>query len=302
MSDSQFYTKESLAALDKAIRSISPSCGIVSDYLFHRFHVEGIAREYINQGFLRRLSTMERCAIQIFRICPPNICKLADPNVSIDIAIFLQSFYIHLYGAFENLARVNVELSGSDLTDGEKRAASFLSKKINKKTRSSLHPVLLDYHSTERMSTWREHLNDFRHTLAHRIPLYIPSSSIRPEDEEAYRELSAEQEQLLKECAEWVLARPRSYETAFHDNQKVDEYRQRIAELEQKQSDLEFFTPVATHSYSEGGSPIGFHGQVIANWNTLLEFLCCFLGAMQTPLGNQMKTDLIEVGIPLNEV
>ena len=301
MSDSHFYSDESLAELGKALRSIRPSFAIAGDYLLNRFRAEGVAREYINQGLLRRLSTMERCIKQIIGTCPPDTCKLDDPNISIDVAIFLQSFYFNLYGAFENLARVSVEVSDAELSEGEKRRASFLTKKLNKKVKAALPPALLDYLSTERMSSWREHLNDFRHTLAHRIPLYIPPSSIKPEDEEAYRALGAEQGRLLKECTEWVLTRPISHENVFRDNEKVDDYHRRIAELEQKQSDLEFFMPVATHSYTEGGRPIGFHGQVVANWNTLLEFLCHFLEAMQPPLGQEMKADLIEVGIPLSE-
>jgi len=301
MSESQFYPDESLAVLDTAIRGIIPSFAVAGDYLLNRFHADGVAREYINQGFLRRLTTMARCIEQIFSICPPDTCKLADPSVAIDIGIFLQSFYIHLYGAFENLARVSVEMSGAELSEGEKRTASFLSKRLSKKVKVTLPPPLLDYHSADKMSSWREHLNDFRHTLAHRIPLYIPPSSVRPEDEELYKELEIQKGKLLRESAEWVFGRSKSPENVFRDIEKVDDFHQKIAEVEQKQTDLEFFIPVATHSYTEGGIPIGFHGQIIANWNTILEFLCHFLEVMQPPLGEQLRADLIKTGIILGE-
>lgn len=301
MTEYKFYSDESLADLEKAVQRIEPSFLLVTKCLLSRFNSEGVAREYTIQGFLRRLSTMNRCIKQIFSICPPDTCKLDDPNVATDAGIFLQSFYANLYGAFENLARVCVEMSKAELTEVEKRNASFLSKKIGKKVKDALPAALLNYHSSGEMILWREHLNEFRHSLAHRIPLYVPPSSIQPKDACLYKELRADHQRLLDEYTKWVFNRQRSHENSFRNNEIIDEYQQKLAEIKQKQSSLEFFCPVATHSYAEGGRLIGFHGQVVANWNTILDFVCHFLEAMQPPLGQKLRVELIDTGISLTE-
>lgn len=297
MSEYKFFSEESLEELSIAIRRIGPSYLVASEYLLGRLDSEGVAREYITQGFLRRLSTMARCIEQIFCICPPDTCKLADSSVATDVGIYLQAFYINLYGAFENLARVCIEKSDAVLSEPEKRTASFLSKKLDKKIKSALPPTLLDYHSTSEMSSWREHLKEFRHALAHRIPLYVPPFRMRPEDVCLYNELEAESHRLLNECTRLVMKKQISYENSIRNNEMIDRYRQKIAEIKQRQSELEFFCPIATHSFTEGGGLIGFHAQVIANWNTIFDFVYHFLEAMQPPLGKQYKKELIATGI-----
>ena len=43
----------------------------------------------------------------------------------------------------------------------------------------------------QELDAWFGQLENFRHALAHRIPLYIPPYIIDPKNEQAYRELEA---------------------------------------------------------------------------------------------------------------
>lgn len=201
MSEAQFYSEQDLAKLNKGCRGVMPSWAVVADYLVVKLKAEETAREYITHGVLRRLIMMRRCIERIYELCPPDTRKLDDPEVVLDITMYLQSFYIHLYGVFENLARVSIEMSGIDFLDQHKRTASFLSTKGNKKVKDTLPEELKQYFLTEGMSQWCKHLNSFRHSLAHRISLYIPENVLRPEDEDSYQKLEAEKVELWKDRA-----------------------------------------------------------------------------------------------------
>ncbi len=292
MTDSQFYSDEMLAKLDKAVEGLLPSFGIVSDYLLHKFQADGVAREYIEHGFLRRLNIMRQCIERIDDICPPNTCKLSGAEVAVDIAIFLQAFYIHLYGAFENLARVSVEIGDTNLSENEKRQSSFLKKKPGKNVKKALPGTLRAYLATGKTAAWRDHLNSFRHSLAHRIPLYIPPSSIRPEDLKRYNELEDKRGERIREVMKLAGFLQNSHENASYKLKMAKMYRKGADYIKSMQSDLEFFYPVATHSFAEESGFVGFHAQVISNWNTILDFLCKFLDEMQPPLGQQLQADL----------
>jgi hypothetical protein len=47
--------------------------------------------------------------------------------------------------------------------------------------------------------------------------------------------------------------------------------------LHAKQEDLGRFTAFTMHSFSEGALPVGFHFQVLADWNTVVEMADKFL-------------------------
>ncbi|ACS79477.1 hypothetical protein [Maridesulfovibrio salexigens] len=291
MADSQFYSDEDLAKLNKSFSGVMPSWAIVADYLVVHLEAEENAREYITHGVLRRLVMMRRCIERIYELCPPDTRKLDDPDIALDITIYLQSFYIHMYGAFENLARVSIEMSGIEISESEKRQASFLSKKVNSKIKKILPEPLRKYFSTEGMSSWCRHLNNFRHSLAHRIPLYIPENVLSPNKLETYQQLEKEKENLWENrdnCRRYL------HEDIQKKLKELSKHRKRIHAIELEQSNLMSFSPVALHSYNEEGSHIVvFHAQILANWNTMLDFICLFLNEMQPPLGQQLREDLI---------
>jgi hypothetical protein len=101
----------------------------------------------------------------------------------------------------------------------------------------------------DEIEPWFGHLENFRHALAHRIPLYVAPFVITHSNEAAYRSLEAEKETALRQ---------RNFE--LYD------------ELDASQQNLGKFVPAMTHSlYAEDGYIVYFHGQTLADWNTVVE-------------------------------
>ena len=71
------------------------------------------------------------------------------------------------------------------------------SAKDNHFVRSSLSTEFQQY--LKGADDWFDYLGNFRHALAHRIPLYIPPYTISPDKEAAYQRLEAAMWQALKE-------------------------------------------------------------------------------------------------------
>ena len=97
---------------------------------------------------------------------------------------------------------------------------------------------------------WMEHVIEYRDSLAHRIPLYIPPGNVQTKNLEAYNELSGRIQQ------------------ALYVNWSPSEYQELAAEQEK----LLVFQPVITHSVRETTAHFPFHVQMIADFLTVEEF------------------------------
>jgi len=95
---------------------------------------------------------------------------------------------------------------------------------------------------------WFDVLDDYRHTLAHRIPLYIPPFVVMMDDEAAYTALG---ERKLKALV--------SGDVPEHER------------LATEQKALETFRPWMQHSFHEEARPLVIHPQLLANFNTIEE-------------------------------
>jgi hypothetical protein len=132
----------------------------------------------------------------------------------------------------------------------------FLSKRIkprqvglrkhNVQVRASLSEDFRAYLDT--LEKWFEYLADFRHAVAHRIPLYIPPGGVRSKDVDAYNELEQRMAAALNRF-------------------RPDEYERLSAE----QSKLLLFQPIVGHSFTEMKSPYYFHPQLISDFLTVEE-------------------------------
>jgi hypothetical protein len=98
------------------------------------------------------------------------------------------------------------------------------------------------------MEPWFEYVTDYRDSLGHRIPLYIPPGSVRPKDRAAYDDLSFRMTTVLG-----------------HLN--VHEYER----LEAEQNKLLVFQPLMMHSFKEAAAPYAFHVQILADFATVEE-------------------------------
>lgn len=97
-------------------------------------------------------------------------------------------------------------------------------------------------------SGWFDYCENFRHALAHRIPLYIPPYIVTPDNADSHKEI---QDKWYKAISSGELVEANSFEKEMQD--------------------LGVFRPFIIHSFSEDHKQMCFHSQVIADWRTLLE-------------------------------
>lgn len=207
------------------------------------------AREFAHNGFSRRIGTMKRCIDNVFRITPPDNIERLETEDRHDLVINLQAFIANVYGALDNLAWMWVQeknvlnKNGQPLTQTQigfgKKYAAF---------RESLPQDIIDYLNSDRQKAWFSYLEGFRHSLAHRIPLYVPPYVLTEEEMKVESELEAKKMPLLR-------------------THQFDEYEKISEEIDA----LGKFVPCMTHSFGEKSPQAVFHAQVIADWNTVEE-------------------------------
>lgn len=216
------------------------------------------AYEYAYHGFTRRLGTLKRCMQNIYALCPPDRAKSDKPSRDecLDLGINLQSFVFNVFGCLDNLAWIWAKERQLKDDKGkllDKNKISLMSKDKNKIIRQSFSQEFQNYLDTlqekkDRPKSWHENLEDFRHALAHRIPLYVPPFAITPEDQEKSDRLEKQMREELKK----------------HNFQEFDR-------LNAEQDSLGFFLPCMSHSFSENSPRVVFYSQILDDWNTIAE-------------------------------
>ncbi len=133
------------------------------------------AKEYLFHGASRRLGIIEHCIYNIFFIFPLEREKLLDVEELKDVDINLHSFFINIYGFLDNLAWVvlyekNVEIEPRDVG------------LFYKKTKKYFSLPFREYLESTPVKTWHEtYLKNYRDTLSHRIPVYVPPKFLTPD-------------------------------------------------------------------------------------------------------------------------
>ena len=180
------YTPDALARMTDELFQVAPKYQhLLSEYLSFST-TRPASREYTLHGFIRRLGTLQRCIQNIFALYHPNRSDIPSRDTCIDLTINLQSFVFNLFGCLDNLARIWViernvtNPSGSPLRDNQ---VGFRSKIV----KASFAPEFRSY--IDGIHQWFGHLEDYRHALAHRIPLYIAPFVITPNNEAAFKSL-----------------------------------------------------------------------------------------------------------------
>lgn len=196
-------------------------------------------------GFFRRLSTMGQCVENVFNYIPPDFCGIPDKETRKNTEIAIQSFVFNVSGALDNLAWVWVEEAAIQKPNGKPlgRWEVGLNDKC-KIVRSSFSPAFQE--RLGEFDKWYEVHLEFRHALAHRIPLYIPPFCIDPKNMDEFNSLESQKHQAFK---------------------RVDVEAYERAEAEQME--LAHFQPSISHSVIENSRSIAFHAQLIADFNTV---------------------------------
>lgn len=202
------------------------------------------AGEYVQHGFSRRLSILEHALTRTFEILPPDE---QDPShdARTDATIYLQAFVINIFGAIDNLA--NIWCLEATVTRRDGRPLSPMKIGLtpdHTAVRLSLSQPFQAYLATT--DQWFAYLEEYRHALAHRIPLYIPPRQLDDVAAAEYRRLEGEIIRALGDL-------------------------ERYGALSAQQRRLGVFNPLMMHSYGEHARPVWFHGQMICDLSTVIE-------------------------------
>lgn len=256
-----YFSEENVQELEAAYAEVEGKYESLMMAYCGREFSNSKAQEYAIQGFLRRVKTMKRCIDNIYSICPPDIdCKLSSEERS-DLEINLQAFIFNVYGCLDNLAWVWVKERGiknKDDKEFERIKVGFKSNEI----RSSFSQKFQDY--LTKLDDWYSHVEGFRHSLAHRIPLYVPPYVSNAEEMKKEYELEALKMDALTK-------------RQFNEFERLSDQIDRLGS----------FVPFMMHSADENSPWAIFHAQVIADWNTVMEISQHFIEELnrKTPQG-----------------
>jgi hypothetical protein len=240
----RYYTDEGLEKLGDAYFGLRGRCMRLQERCMEfRFGNER-AKEYAVHGFSRRLSGLVRCLENTFSAVPPELDGVPTSDAVHDTEIQVQAFIINVFGCLDNLAWVWVLERNITKPGGEPIPPEWIGLRApNKLVRKSLSDELLKY--LQNAAPWFEYLEDYRHALAHRIPLYIPPFAVDPRNEARYRELEESITRLI-----------------------IDGQLDEADALKEERDGLKFFRPFIVHSWGET-EPMEFHVQMLADFKTI---------------------------------
>jgi hypothetical protein len=202
------------------------------------------AKEFAEHGVSRRLRTMVHCIEKVFAILPPERTDNPPMEELIDAVVYIQAFIFNAFACLDNFAWIWVCEKRVTQDDGTPILDTRVGLgKKNKIVRRSL-PVDLQKHLRS-LDAWFDHLENFRHALAHRIPLYIPRRVVKAE---AYNFLERRKAKALKRG-------------------RLKKYEKLLA----AQKSLIAFQPVMIHSASDRSRPIVFHPQLLSDFDIITE-------------------------------
>ena len=212
------------------------------------------AKEHLIQGVGRRLKTIRRSLDNVFRLYPPSLEVPLDSGDLEDVQINLHAFVINIYGLFENLAWSFVLRHGLEREIGKRtNIGLFIAR-----TQRHLPSEIKDYITSSTITAWHTtYLKNYRDSLAHRIPLYVPPATFTPDEGEQYRSLEIEKISSIRD-RNWG----------------------RIDNIYEEQAALGKPCPVFLHLLTETEeyeSPVYLHPQMFCDVKTIIEFLPIFL-------------------------
>lgn len=242
LKSSMAFSQETLDELAERLADVEPQYHRLLSMAVYKNYSSSAAREFSTHGFARRLKTLKTCIQNVFNLCPPESSN--PPNEIENVTINIQAFTFNLYGAIDNLAWIWVSERNIRHPDGSRLFAREvgLGPKCTL-VRASLSTELRE--ALEGMMTWFKYIEDYRHALAHRIPLYIPPYMVALKDLDRHNELT------------------RLSAEAFRRGQYAE-----MDKLDAEQLALGWFNPIITHSLTSG-RPVYLHGHLISNWLTL---------------------------------
>ena len=217
------------------------------------------AQEMARHGYVRRLKVLKHCVNTVFSRLPPWSDAIPGDEDRIECEVSIQAFTFNVFGCLDNLAHMWVKERNIKRANGKELSPMQIGLGAKSDAvRASLTVKLRRYLNTKRMQRWFGYLEDYRHALAHRIPLYIPPHSVSKVNTPAYRDLEAKMQEAL--------------------------HRGDIAEydrLDAEQIKLAYFKPVIMHAWSEKKDSMYFHAQMLADYETVVDMGWRMLSELQ---------------------
>jgi hypothetical protein len=250
------FSPEAIADLLKGRGEAHDQKAKLEERLLRRTYHHARAKEFAEHGLLRRLSTMVHCIDVVFDRLPPDLVEVPERATISDATISLQAFTANVFGCLDNLAWIWICERDLRANDG----TPMLPRRIGLGPRYREIWRSLPVDLRERISgyeEWFRVMGDFRDALVHRIPFYIPPFTIDPARSEDFQRLETEK---------WSALTSRSRE--LYEAKK------------REQGELRRFQPFMLHSLTEKAPPIYFHGQILADFNTVDDVAHAFLDAL----------------------
>ncbi len=242
-----YFSKEDLEKLHEGYPAVIGKCQRLRESYLNRKYNDAQAQEYARHGFLRRLGTLVRCIDNVFEILPPDRVDLPTSEELSDAVINIQAFVFNVFGCADNLAWIWVSEKNLTKANGSPIPPIWVGlRKKNELIRDSFSPTFSRY--LKRLDGWFDNLEDFRHALAHRIPLYLPPYLVPEDKKEAYQEL------------ENRMAKAVMREDMAEYDRLLEEQRALVA-----------INLCMTHSFEEEAPFVVFHPQLLADFNTIEE-------------------------------
>jgi hypothetical protein len=235
----RYFSRKQLADIGEKLATVEEKTDqLMLKYVYFPFKNDQ-AKHYAHQGFARRIQVLRHCIHNVFRIVPAGTIKTPSKTRLYDAQVNIQAFLANVYGIVDNLAWIWVFERGLNIS---RRRVGL--GKDNKDVRNSLSPDLQTY--LIGMDEWFDYLGEFRHALAHRIPVYIPPGMVPQRNVDAYNDITMRMTDALNQM------RPYEYER-----------------LSEEQNKLLVFQPMIAHSTVETKAPYVFHPQMIADFLTV---------------------------------
>jgi hypothetical protein len=208
-----------------------------------------LAKEIAHQGFARRLKVLAYCINTVFTRLPPWSDDVPKDEVRLECEVCVQAFVFNVFGCIDNLANMWVKERNITRSNGKEIPPLLigLGEKC-KAVRDSLSDDLQRYLSSDGMLGWLAYLEDYRHALAHRIPLYIPPHAVKQSNAQAYQDLETRK-----------IEATRRLDLDEHDR------------LEGEQMKLCVFQPYIKHSWGDDKPPLRFHERMLGDYATVVD-------------------------------
>ncbi|MFT2212357.1 hypothetical protein ACLJYM_10760 [Rhizobium giardinii] len=241
------YSEKSLNELAEAREKWLARNDELMEEVVKRSYRTAVATEYAQHGLARRLKSLSHNSTRLFELIPPDIETAPTLDITLDATAFVHSFISNTYGAIDNLARIWCHEKGVKNGKGKPIADGHIGlRQGNTTVRESLSQEFQDY--LTKSDPWFEYLENYRHAVAHRIPIYIPPKTLN-------KEQIAESERLEIEGAEALKAGDTDkYWLLFGEQRKLGEFK-----------------PYMMHSFGERAKPVAIHGQMVCDMATVVE-------------------------------